>query len=98
MFLIQSGVNQFILDDLGRSPSDLDPSSEVRLHSIIDIDSDGHTDSASPIEYDTECQSRWGSSMQNTSWFDSGCDGMKMREGMRCPIQIPKFRKFGDKC
>ena len=53
-FLIQSGVNQFILDDLGRSPSDLDPSLEVRLHSVMDIDNDGHTDSASPIEYDTE--------------------------------------------
>ena len=53
-FLIQSGVNQFILDDLGRSPSDLDPSLEVRLRSIMDIDGDGHADSASPIEYDTK--------------------------------------------
>ena len=31
--LTQSGANQFILDDLGRSPSDLDPSLEVSLHS-----------------------------------------------------------------
>ena len=59
-FLIQSGVNQFILDDLGRSPSDLDPSLEVRLHSIMDIESDSHTDGASPIEYDTEMQDKVG--------------------------------------
>ena len=53
-FLIQSGVNQFILDDLGRSPSDLEPSLEVSLHSIMGIDSDSHAVSTSPIEYNTE--------------------------------------------
>ena len=52
-FLIHSGVDQFILDDLGRSPSDLDPSLEVRLHSIMEIDN-GSADSASPNQYDTE--------------------------------------------
>jgi ankyrin repeat protein len=53
-FLIHSGVDQFILDDLGRSPSDLDPSLEVGVHPIMDIDSDSHAEGASPIEYDTE--------------------------------------------
>ena len=52
-FLIHSGVDQFILDDLGRSPSDLDPSLEVRLRSIMEIDN-GSADSASPNQYDTE--------------------------------------------
>jgi ankyrin repeat protein len=53
-FLIHSGVDQFILDDLGRSPSDLDPSLEVRLHPIMDIDSGSHAEGPSPIEHDTE--------------------------------------------
>ena len=53
-FLIQSGVNRFILDDLGRSPSDLDPSLDVGFHSIMDTDADSHADAASLIEYDTE--------------------------------------------
>ena len=52
-FLIHSGVDQFILDDLGRSPSDLDPSLEVRLRSIMENDS-GSADGASPNQYDTE--------------------------------------------
>ena len=59
-FLIQSGVNQFILDDLGRSPSDLDPSLEVRFHSDMDTDSDSHPDAASPDEYDTEMLDKAG--------------------------------------
>jgi len=53
-FLIHSGVDQFILDDLGRSPSDLDPSLGVRLRSNTDIDSDNYAEGASPIEYDNE--------------------------------------------
>ena len=52
-FLIHSGVDQFVLDDLGRSPSDLDPSLEVELRSIMEIDS-GSADGASPNQYDTE--------------------------------------------
>jgi hypothetical protein len=35
-FLIHSGADPLILDDLGRSPSDLDPSMEVMLHPIVD--------------------------------------------------------------
>ena len=53
-FLIHSGVDRFILDDLGRSPADLDPSLEVRLGSIMDTDSDSSADGAPVIEYDTE--------------------------------------------
>ena len=52
-FLNHSGVDQFILEDLGRSPSDLDPSLEVRIRSVVDVDSDGSADGAPPIEYDT---------------------------------------------
>jgi len=59
-FLIHSGVDQFILDDLGRSPSDLDPSFEVRLRSNMDIDSDNHIEGASPIEYDNEMPDETG--------------------------------------
>ena len=54
-FLIHSGVDQFILDDLGRSPSDLNPSLEVKLRSIMDMDIDSDSaDGASPNQYDTE--------------------------------------------
>ena len=53
-FLIHSGVDRFILDDLGRSPADLDPSLEVRLRSIMDMDSDCSADGAPPIECNTE--------------------------------------------
>jgi len=59
-FLIHSGVDQFILDDLGRSPSDLDPSFEVRLRSNMDIDSASHAEGASPIEYDNEMPDETG--------------------------------------
>jgi hypothetical protein len=53
-FLIQSGVDQFILDDLGRSPSDLDSALEVRLNSTMEIDRDNHAEGVSPDGYDTE--------------------------------------------
>ena len=54
-FLIHSGANQFILDGLGRPPSDLDPSLEIRLRSIMEkIDSDSSADGASPNGYATE--------------------------------------------
>ena len=52
--LIHSGVDQFILDDLGRSPSDLNPSLKVTLHSVMDMDTGGSADDAPPIECDTE--------------------------------------------
>jgi len=50
--LIHSGVDRFILDELGRSPADLDPSLEVVLRSIMDMDSSA--DGAPPVECDTE--------------------------------------------
>ena len=53
-FLIHSGVDRFILDDLGRSPADLDPSLEVRLGSNMDMDSDSSADGAPAIECDIE--------------------------------------------
>ena len=52
--LIHSGVDQFILDDLGRSPSDLDPSLEVRARPNMDMDMDSSAEGAPPIECDTE--------------------------------------------
>jgi hypothetical protein len=52
--LIHSGVDRFILDDLGRSPADLDPSLEVRLRSTMGMDSDSSAEGAPPIECDTE--------------------------------------------
>jgi hypothetical protein len=59
-FLIHSGVDQFILDDLGRSPSDLDPPLDVKLRSIMDIDSSNHAEGPSPNECDTEIPDRVG--------------------------------------
>ena len=52
--LIYSGVDRFILNDLGRSPADLGSSFEVRLRSIMDIDGNSISDGAPPIERDTE--------------------------------------------
>ena len=52
--LIHSGVDQSILDDLGRSPSDLDPSLEVIIYSNVDMDSGSSADGGPPIECDTE--------------------------------------------
>ena len=49
-FLIHSGADQFILDDLGRSPFSLAPSLEVTTHSTIDADGSSSVDHASPIE------------------------------------------------
>jgi hypothetical protein len=53
-FLIHSGVDEFILDDLGRSPSDLGPPLEVRFNSVMNIESDSKADGASPIECNTD--------------------------------------------
>ena len=52
--LIDSGVNRFILDDLGRSPADLGPSLEIKLRSVMDMDSDSSAVGAPPIKCDTE--------------------------------------------
>ena len=52
--LIDSGVNRFILDDLGRSPADLGPSLEIGLRSVMDMDSGSSAVGAPPIECDTE--------------------------------------------
>ena len=52
--LIHSGVDRSILDDLGRSPADLDPSLDVRLHSTMDIDDDSSANGTPRIECDTE--------------------------------------------
>ena len=45
--LIHAGANALLLDNLGRSPSDLDPSLEVKLHPTVGIDGDSITHSAS---------------------------------------------------
>jgi len=49
-FLIRAGADPFILDDLGRSPSDLNPSLEVRLHLNMEIGADSSTLSTSPAD------------------------------------------------
>jgi len=49
-FLIRSGADPFILDDLGRSPSGLNPSLEVRLHPNMEIGADSSTLSTSPAD------------------------------------------------
>src|SRR5258706_2151392 len=45
--LIHSGAERFILDDLGRSPSSLNPSLEVRIHPTMDIGGDSSRSSPS---------------------------------------------------
>jgi len=47
---IRSGANQFILDDLVRSPSNLNPSLGVRLHPNMEIGADSSTPSTSPAD------------------------------------------------
>ena len=49
--LIRSGADPFILDDLGRSPSNLNPSLEVRLHPVMEISGDSSTHSVSTPDY-----------------------------------------------
>ena len=67
-FLIYLGVDQFSLDDLGRSPSDLDPSLEVILRSNTDMDSDiSSAGGAPPIECDTEIPDEAGKLYENPS-------------------------------
>ena len=48
-FLIHSGASPLSLDNLGRSPSDLDPLLEVKLHPTIDSDGDDNSHSPSSI-------------------------------------------------
>jgi len=58
--LIHSDVDRFILDELGRSPADLDPSLEVGLRSIMEMEMDSSADGAPPIERDTEMSDEAG--------------------------------------
>jgi hypothetical protein len=46
--LIRAGANPFILDDLGRSPSNLNPSLEITLHPVTDSSGDSSAHSTSP--------------------------------------------------
>ena len=52
--LIHSGAEPLILDDLGRSPSSLNPSLEVRLRPSVEIGGDSSTYSASPAGFTIE--------------------------------------------
>ena len=52
--LIHSGAERFILDDLGRSPSSLNPSLEVRLRPSVEIGGDSSTRSTSPADFTIE--------------------------------------------
>jgi len=52
--LIRSGANPFILDDLGRSPSNLNPSLEVMIHPDTEIGADSSTPSISPADRTVE--------------------------------------------
>ena len=76
-FLIHLGVDQFILDDLGRSPSDLDASLEVRLRSNTDMDGD-ISSAGGPIECDTEMSDEAGKLYEKPSlvqqWMPQGED------------------------
>ena len=87
-FLIHSGVDQFVLDDLGRSPSDLDPSLEVKLHSIMGIDGNSHAEGASPIECDTEipdeARELHAKHFLLRQWMRQGEDERK--------VEVPSFR------
>ena len=52
--LIRSGADPFILDDLGRSPSNLNPSLEVRSHPSMENDGYSSTRSTSPADFTIE--------------------------------------------
>ena len=66
-FLIHSGADQCILDGLGRSPSDLNPSLGAVLHSVMDIDDNRRANHALPIEGNLEVQEE--TKMSNTKAF-----------------------------
>ena len=90
--LIQSGVDQFILDDLGRSPSDLDPPLEGRLRSIMENDNASSGDGASSNEYDTEMPDEAGKLFAKhfliQQWMRQGEDERKSEEPIsRCQSQ-----------
>jgi hypothetical protein len=76
-FLIHSGADQFILDDLGRSPFNLAPSLEVGVHSTIHAGGNSSVDHASPIECNidmpeetekTVCETLLGSAVDENGW------------------------------
>ena len=52
--LIRSGADPFILDDLGRSPSNLNPSLEVKPHPSMEICGYSNTLSTSPADFNIE--------------------------------------------
>ena len=52
--LIHCGAEPFILDDLGRSPSSLNPLLEVRLRPCVEIGGDSSTHSTSPADFTIE--------------------------------------------
>ena len=52
--LIHSSAEPFILDDLGRSPSSLNPLIEVRLRPCVEIGGDSSTHSISPADFTIE--------------------------------------------
>ena len=52
--LIHSGAERFILDDLGRSPSSLNPSLEVRVHPNMETGGDSSTHSTPSADFAIE--------------------------------------------
>ena len=92
-FLIHSRVDQSILDDLGRSASDLDPSLEVRLHSTMDIDGGSNAGGTPPIECDTGMPDDVGSLYAKhfliQRWMQQGGDE-RSSEVPLCTRQGPK--------
>ena len=93
--LIHSGVDRFILDDLGRSPADLDPSLEVRLRSIMEMEMGSNADRAPPIEYDAEMPDEAGKLYAKRflilQWMREGEDARMGEAPLSSQSQIVEF-------
>ena len=89
-FLIQSGADALILDDLGRSPSDLDASLEVKLHATVDIGSDNKTHSPSSaictIKMPGEAEGRYAKHFFLRQW------GRQIEDEKNDEIPLAKFQ------
>ena len=78
--LIHSGAEPFILDDLGRSPSSLNPSLEIRLHPSVENGGDSSTSSADfTIEMPEEAEGLYAKDFLVQQWT-RGIEDERMSE------------------
>ena len=90
-FLIQSGAEPFILDDLGRSPSSLNPSLEDRLHPSVENGGNSSTSSADfTLEMPEEAEGLYAKDFLVQQWT-RGIEDERMSEVRE--MSSPRFRR-----